>query len=71
MLKLFSENVRRIRMEAGISQELLAERCTKYKRQIPHIENGTAKVNLSMIVVLAEALEVDPGTLLRQYRAHS
>jgi transcriptional regulator with XRE-family HTH domain len=64
--KQFSQNVRRLRLEAGISQEALAERCTKYKKQIPKIEDGTATVNLSMIFVLAQALNVDPGTLLKE-----
>lgn len=68
MLQLFSQNVRRLRMEAGISQELLAQRCIKYKKQIPRIENGTADVNLSMIVVLAQALDVEPGVLLQRHR---
>lgn len=66
MPKLFSQNVRRLRLEAGISQEALAERCVKYKKQIPKIEKGTANVNLSMIFVLAQALDVDPGALLKE-----
>ncbi|RFO97680.1 XRE family transcriptional regulator [Rhodoferax lacus] len=66
MLTLFSKNVLRLRQEAGMTQEALAKRCTKYKRQIPKIENGTAEVNLSMIFTLAQALEVDPATLLKE-----
>jgi transcriptional regulator with XRE-family HTH domain len=66
MLTLFSKNVLRLRQEAGMTQEALAERCAKYKRQIPKIENGTAQVNMSMIYTLAQALEVDPAILLRE-----
>jgi transcriptional regulator with XRE-family HTH domain len=66
MPKLFSENVRRLRMEAGLTQEALAGRCTKYKKQIAKIEAGSAEVNLSMIYVLAQALNVAPGTLLKE-----
>ena len=66
MPQLFSENVRRLRMEAGLTQEALAARCTKYKKQIAKIEAGSAEVNLSMIYVLAQALNVAPGTLLKQ-----
>jgi transcriptional regulator with XRE-family HTH domain len=62
---LFSHNVQRLRLLAGLSQDALAERCSKYKKQIPKIEDGTAKVNLSMIYVLAQALNVDPATLLK------
>jgi len=58
------QNVRRIRMEAGLTQELLAERCSKFKAQIPHIEDGTVTSNLAMLLTLAEALEVEPSVLL-------
>jgi transcriptional regulator with XRE-family HTH domain len=66
MSELFSRNVRRLRLQAGITQQALAERCTKYQKQIPDIEDGTAQVNLSMIFVLAQALEVDPAVLLQE-----
>jgi transcriptional regulator with XRE-family HTH domain len=66
MQSLFSRNVKRLRLQAGFTQKSLAQRCTRYKSQIPKIENGTAKVNLSMIYTLALALEVEPATLLQE-----
>lgn len=64
--QLFSQNVRQLRLDAGMTQEALAERCSRYKKQISKIEDGTAKVNLSMIYALAQALNVDPSTLLKE-----
>lgn len=66
----FSQNVRRLRLDAQLSQAVLAERCTKYKKQIAQIENGSARVTLSMVYVLASALQVDPGQLLREPLQH-
>ena len=66
MQSLFSRNVKRLRLEAGITQKSLALRCHRYKSQIPKIENGTAKVSLSMIFTLAQALEVAPELLLQE-----
>ena len=66
MLKLFSRNVKRLRLEAGISQEHLAQRCSRYRKQIPQIEDGTVNVTLSMILALAEALGVEPALLLQE-----
>lgn len=71
MPKLFSHNVKQLRLKAGMTQEALAERCTKYKKQISKIEDGTAHVSLSMIFVLAQALEVDPSALLKETRRSS
>jgi transcriptional regulator with XRE-family HTH domain len=65
MPKLFGQNIRKLRLAAGLTQEALAQRCTKYKKQIPSIEDGSANVKLSMIFVLAQALEVDPSVLLK------
>lgn len=66
MQSLFSRNVKRLRLEAGITQKSLAQRCNRYKSQIPKIEKGTAKVSLSMIFTLAQALQVEPSTLLQE-----
>ena len=65
MLKLFSHNVKRLRLQAGLSQDDLASRCTRFHKQIAQIEDGTANVTLSMIVTMAQALEVEPGVLLQ------
>lgn len=71
MLRLFSQNVKRLRIQAGLTQELLSHRCSRFKKQIPEIEEGTAHVTLDMIVTLARALEVEPGQLLQESPAGS
>jgi transcriptional regulator with XRE-family HTH domain len=65
MPQLFGENVRRLLLEAGWTHEALAKRCTKYKNRISRLEDGSTQVNLSMIFVLAQALNVDPATLIK------
>lgn len=65
MSQLLRQNVRRLRLKAGLTQQALAQHCSKYKKQIAQIEDGTAEVNLSMIFVVAQALGVDPSVLLQ------
>lgn len=60
----FGHNLRRLRLQSGISQEALALRCKRFKNQIPQIEDGAVVPTLTMIVLLAEALEVQPHHLL-------
>jgi transcriptional regulator with XRE-family HTH domain len=65
LLKVFSQNVERLRLEAGLSQEHLAQRCSRFRKQIPKIQDGTANVTLAMILALADALGVEPALLLQ------
>lgn len=60
----FGRNVRRIRQQSGLTQDALARRCARFKKQIPAIEDGAVVPTLSMILVLARALEVPPDLLL-------
>ncbi len=64
MLKLFGANVKRIRRLKRVSQETLAESCGLYRSYLSRIERGTANPTLESIIVLANALEVDPTYLL-------
>ncbi len=65
-LMVFGLAVKRIRTQAGLTQDELAQRCIRFKQHIPHIENGTAKVNLAMVIVLANALNMEPSDLLME-----
>lgn len=60
----FGQNVRRLRLQSGLTQDVLAQRCSRFKKQIPHIEAGRVVPTLTMIVVLATALGVQPHRLL-------
>lgn len=68
-LKVFGHTVKRMRLAAGLSQQDLADRCSAYKDLIPNIEEGTADVRLTMVLVLADALKVNPADLLKDASA--
>jgi transcriptional regulator with XRE-family HTH domain len=61
----FGRNVRRFRLEADLAQDDVARQCAKFSDQIPQIEDGSVNPTLSMIVALAQALDVEPSTLIR------
>lgn len=61
----FGRNVRRLRLEAGLDQDEVALQCAKFRDQIAQIEAGSVNPTLSMIVALAQALDVEPSTLIQ------
>lgn len=63
-IKMFGENVRRIRMSKNISQEQLAYKAEVEFSQISRIERGKVNTSVSMIYILATALEIDPKELI-------
>lgn len=64
--KQFGENVRRIRIERGMSQLDLAVACGMEKTSISRIENGRTNVTLRTILSLSESLDVNPSNLFSQ-----
>ncbi len=63
--EIFGHNVRRIRNEAGWSQEELAYRAKLHRTYISSVERGERNVSLENIFAIAEALKVAPGSLLK------
>jgi DNA-binding XRE family transcriptional regulator len=63
-LKQFGANLRRMRDDAGISQEVLAQDARLDRAAISIIERGTRAANLRTVLKLAWALEVPPSALL-------
>jgi transcriptional regulator with XRE-family HTH domain len=66
------EAVRRLRTEAGLSQEQLAERASTDLTQVGGIERGVRNPSYATLVRLAAGLEVSVGeltTLADQLRA--
>jgi len=63
--QLFGRRVRERRLKLGLSQVELAAACGIHDTYVSSIESGHRNVGLDIIVRLARALDVDPGTLLR------
>lgn len=61
---IVGEKVRALRKNAGLSQEVLAERCGIFRTYLSRIESGSANPSLVVLVTLAAALEVEPHVLL-------
>ena len=60
------QGLKKCRIEAGLTQEQLAEKAGISRVTIANIERGSqAFVKSSTIIKLAEALKVDPQVLLR------
>ncbi|WP_430414038.1 helix-turn-helix domain-containing protein [Parasphingorhabdus sp.] len=64
--KLFGENVKRIRVAAGLSQAAVAVRMGVDRAYISSIERGGQNATLLSINEIAQALEVRPFDLLAE-----
>lgn len=64
--KLFGENVKRIRVAAGLSQAAVAVRMGVDRAYISSIERGGQNATLLSINEVAQALEVRPFDLLAE-----
>lgn len=63
--KMIGKNIRRRRVELGLSQEELAERCGfKSKSSINKMEAGVQGLPQSKIITVAKALETTPGYIM-------
>ena len=61
----FLQDLKKIRIEAGLTQEQLAEKSGISRVTIANIERGVvAFIKSSTIIKLADALKVDPQVLL-------
>ena len=60
----FGANLRRLRLESGLTQERLGELCDLHRVYISSVERGERNVSLVNILKLAKALGVDPSELL-------
>jgi transcriptional regulator with XRE-family HTH domain len=62
--KAFGENLKRIRTEKKFSQESLSYEADVPLSQIGRIERGEVNTTISTILVLANALDIQPMELL-------
>ena len=63
--EILGHNIRRIRNEAGLSQEELGYRAKLHRTYISSIERGERNVSIENIFAIAEALKVAPSELLK------
>ena len=62
--EVFGTNLRKYRIEKGVSQEKFAELCGLHRTYISDIECFQRNVSLENIQKIAEALDVEPSALL-------
>lgn len=65
--KVFGDNVKRLRLQKGLSQEKFAEVCGLHRTYISDIECYQRNVSLDSIEKIAIGLEVEPYTLIKPY----
>jgi len=57
------KQVRRLRLKAGMTQDILSERCGIYRTYLSRIEAGSANPTLLILIALSSSLEVPIGDL--------
>jgi len=61
---VFGKNLRKLRLDHGLSQEKLAELADLHRNYVGGVERGERNIGLLNIVALARALKVKPGKLM-------
>lgn len=64
LVGVFADNVRRLRLELGLSQEELAERAGVHRTYVGMLERREKNVTIYNIERIALALDVEPASLL-------
>lgn len=59
IVKVFSHNMRKYRIERGLSQGILAERASLHRTYICAVEREKRSISLDNIQKIADALEID------------
>lgn len=60
----FGVHIRQLREKKNMSQQDLANDCSMSKRQIGRIERGEANTSLGTLVLISNALDIEPKNLL-------
>lgn len=63
VIDTFADNMRELRMRAGLSQEMLAEKSGLHRTYIGSIEQRRANISLKNVEKIADALGVDPAVM--------
>ncbi len=64
--QILGRNVRRFRLQKGLSQEELALETDMKRSYVSDVERGTRNPSVKAVARLAEALQVEPDVLLRR-----
>lgn len=64
--RAFGQRVRSLRIEKGVSQEELADRCGVHRTYMGRIERGETNITLTNIHKVARGLGVSPASLLNE-----
>lgn len=59
IVKVFADNVKKYRIELGLSQEAFAERCSLHRTYISAIECYRRSISLENIQRIADALGIE------------
>lgn len=65
LVERFADNLRRTRLEKGLTQEGLAEACQLHRTHISLLEKAKRDPKLTTIAKLAGGLDTTPSHLLR------
>ena len=68
IIKIFGGNIRKYRVEAGLSQEAFAEKCGLHRTYISAIECYRRSISLENVQRIANALEIEPYILFMEDR---
>lgn len=63
-LKLLGAEIRRRRLDLGLSQEELSSLCDLHRTYIGSVERGERNISLQNIISIAHALKCKPGQLV-------
>lgn len=65
--KIVGKQVRKLRLKAGLTQDVLSERCGIYRTYLSRIEAGSANPTLLVMIALASTLDVHVCELFHDF----
>lgn len=67
--EVMARNLRRVRHDKKLTQEELADRAGLSMRYVGAIERGDVSASVTVLGQIADALEIEPGELLKKVGA--
>lgn len=64
--EIMARNLRRVRHDRKLTQEELADRAGLSMRYVGAIERGEVSASVTVLGQIADALEIEPGELLKK-----